>query len=73
MMEDAALQKSQFASYDAAYEESKKCIDEGKAVLKEIAGSEDAIMGDKTSHLKRSADRTVEEFDDEFGDMTSDF
>ena len=73
-MEVAALEKSQFTAYDTAYKESQKCIDEGKRVLSEIAGSGDTIMGDETAHMKRSADRTVKELDDdEFGEMTSDF
>jgi hypothetical protein len=70
-MEDAALEESrQFAAYDEVYKESQKCIDEGKVIVGEIAKSGDAIMGDKTAHMKRAADRTVKELDDDkFGEM----
>jgi hypothetical protein len=67
MEDDDALEESQLAAFDEAYQESQKCIGEGVAVLRETAGSGDTILGDKTFHLKRSADRTVEELDnDEF-------
>jgi hypothetical protein len=48
---------------DAAYEESRQAINEGRAVLEEIAGdSADTIMADETAHRKRSAqDDDVEE------------
>jgi hypothetical protein len=67
MEDDDALEESQLAAFDEVYKESKKCINEGVAVLREIAGSGDTIMGNETFHLKRSADCTVEELDnDEF-------
>jgi hypothetical protein len=45
------------------YEESRQAINEGRAVLEEIAGdSADTIMADETAHRKRSAqDDDVEE------------
>jgi hypothetical protein len=75
--DDAALEDPySLADLDRAYEETKQCIDEGVAVLRDISRSdEDTIMGDETLHMKRAPDRTVEELndeDDEFGTMTSD-
>jgi hypothetical protein len=46
--DDTALEESQFA----LYEESQKCINEGVAVIREITGSGDTIMGDQTFHKK---------------------
>ena len=71
-LEDAALEETrQSAAFvDAVYAESQKDIEEGKKILGEIAKSGDTVMGDETAHLKRSADRTVTELDDdEFGQM----
>ena len=73
--DDAALDDEySLAALDRAYEETKQCIDEGVAVLRDVSGSDgDTVMGNENFHLKRAPDRTVEELDDdEFGTMTSD-
>jgi hypothetical protein len=49
------------ASCEEAYKEGRTAIEEGKAILREVAGStahtnNDSIMGDETAHKKRAAE-----------------
>ena len=46
-------------SCEEAYKEGRTAIEEGKAILREVAGSagtNDSIMGDETAHKKRAAE-----------------
>jgi hypothetical protein len=54
----SSLDAHTYSNIDEAYEESRLAIQEGHAVLNEIASSDEdsVIMGDETAHKKRGND-----------------
>lgn len=59
-----SAQDSAIASCEEAYQEGRTAIEEGEAILREVALStthtmDDSIMGDETAHNKRRAAENI--------------